>query len=91
MWVTQVAPVSAVADYFLMRLLDLATTSTAVSETSGRTAKIALLAERLRTADPEEVLVAVHYLSGELPQRQIGVGWATLRDLPAAQAGPSSL
>ncbi|ACU70348.1 DNA ligase I, ATP-dependent Dnl1 [Catenulispora acidiphila DSM 44928] len=66
-----------------MRLHDVATTSAAVAETSARSAKIALLAERLRTATPEEVAVAVHYLSGELPQRQIGVGWATLRELPA--------
>ncbi|MEY9862132.1 DNA ligase-1 [Catenulispora sp. GAS73] len=74
-----------------MRLLDLATTSTAVAETSARSAKIALLAERLRTAGPEEITVAVHYLSGELPQRQIGVGWATLRDLPAPAAGVGEL
>ena len=87
MWVTRLALVSAVADHFLMRLLDLATTSAAVSGTSARSAKIALLAERLRTAGPEEIRVAVHYLSGELPQRQIGVGWATLRDLPAPAAG----
>jgi DNA ligase-1 len=71
------------ADDFLMRLQDLADTSTAVAEASARSAKITLLAERLRTAEPEEIAVAVHYLSGELPQRQIGVGWATLRDLPA--------
>ncbi|WP_194893059.1 ATP-dependent DNA ligase [Catenulispora pinisilvae] len=74
-----------------MRLLDLATTSTAVAETSARSAKIALLAERLRTAAPAEISVAVHYLSGELPQRQIGVGWATLRDLPAPAAGAGGL
>src|SRR6185312_11810278 len=62
-----------------MRLLDLATTSAAVSGISARSAKIALIAERLRTAaGPDEVRVAVHYLSGELPQRQIGVGWAAL-------------
>ena len=84
MWVTPLASVSAVADHFLMRLFDLATTSTAISKTSARSAKIALLAELLRTAGPEEVTVAVHYLSGELPQRQIGVGWATLRDLSAS-------
>ncbi|WP_344659337.1 ATP-dependent DNA ligase [Catenulispora subtropica] len=65
-----------------MRLSDLADTSIAVTASSARTAKIALLAERLRAASPEEVPIAVHYLSGELPQRQIGVGWATLRDLP---------
>ncbi|MFL6112759.1 MAG: ATP-dependent DNA ligase [Catenulispora sp.] len=66
-----------------MRLSDLADTSTAVAAASARTAKIGLLAERLRAATPEEVAIAVHYLSGELPQRQIGVGWAAVRELPA--------
>ena len=31
----------------------------------------------------------VAYLSGELPQRQIGVGWASLRDVPAPAAASS--
>ncbi|NUP50567.1 MAG: ATP-dependent DNA ligase, partial [Catenulispora sp.] len=73
-----------------MRLSDLADTSTAVTEASARTAKIALLADLLRAAGPDEVPIAVHYLSGELPQRQIGVGWATLRELPAPAADPLS-
>ncbi|NUR57820.1 MAG: ATP-dependent DNA ligase, partial [Catenulispora sp.] len=71
-----------------MRFSDLAETSTAVTAASARTAKITLLAELLRTAGPQEVPIAVHYLSGELPQRQIGVGWATLRELPAPAAEP---
>ena len=33
--------------------------------------------------DPAETPAAVAWLSGELTQRQIGVGWATLRDRPA--------
>src|SRR2546423_15453761 len=82
-WVPEVATVSAVPDDFLMRLSELADPSVAVAAASARTAKIGLLAERLRTATPEEVAIAVHYLSCELPQRQIGVGWAALRELPA--------
>ena len=39
-----------------------------------------MLAAALREAGPLEVPIAVAYLSGELPQRQIGVGWAALRD-----------
>ena len=35
------------------------------------------------------VAVVVSWLSGELPQRQIGVGWAALRSLPAPAAEPS--
>src|SRR5580700_4574738 len=47
-----------------------------------------MLAAALREAGPLEVPIAVAYLSGELPQRQIGVGWAALRSgfPPAAQA-----
>jgi DNA ligase-1 len=51
-----------------------------VAGTSARLAKIEALAGALREAGPLEVPVAVAYLSGELPQRQIGVGWAALRD-----------
>ena len=60
--------------------------SAAVRAASARLAKIDLLAGALRAAGPLEVPIAVGYLSGELPQRQIGVGWAALRDgfTPAA-------
>jgi ATP-dependent DNA ligase I len=61
---------------------ELAAASRAVSATSARLAKVAALAEVLRAAGPDEVPVVVAYLSGELPQRQIGVGWASLRDVP---------
>ncbi|MEV5752959.1 ATP-dependent DNA ligase [Actinoallomurus sp. NPDC052308] len=67
-----------------MLLSEITETSRAVAATSGRRAKIELLAACLRDAEPEETAIAVAYLSGELPQRQIGVGWATLRDLPPA-------
>lgn len=76
-----------------MQLLDVATTSTEVGTTSARLKKIARIAELLRRAgaadDPNLVAVVVSWLSGELPQRQIGVGWAALRSLPPAAAEPS--
>ncbi len=34
-------------------------------------------------------MIAVSWLSGELPQRQIGVGWASLRTLPPPADAPS--
>jgi ATP-dependent DNA ligase I len=61
-------------------LVRIAEVSQAVSATSARLAKIDMLATALREAGPLEVPIAVAYLSGELPQRQIGVGWAALRD-----------
>jgi DNA ligase-1 len=70
-------------------LLDIARTSEALATTSARLTKIGLLAECLRRAQPVEVPVAVSFLSGVLPQRQIGVGYATLRDLPVPAAEAS--
>src|SRR3954447_7186610 len=64
-------------------LADLAATSRAVGATSARREKVDLLAVALRRLGPEEVPAGVAFLSGELRQRQIGVGWAALRDAPA--------
>src|SRR5579859_7872676 len=58
---------------------EIAQVSATVAATSARLAKIDALAGALREAGPVEVPIAVAYLSGELPQRQIGVGWASLR------------
>ena len=72
-----------------MLLAEVAEVSRAVAGASGRLAKIAAIADALRTAGPDEVPIVVAYLSGELPQRQIGVGWAALRSAPSASAAPS--
>ena len=72
-----------------MRFLNLAATSAAVGATSGRKAKIDLLADALRRLDPDEVAAGSAYLAGELRQRQTGVGYASLRDPPPAAAEPS--
>jgi DNA ligase-1 len=65
---------------------DLAATSAAVAATSGRLAKIELLAGALRRlaagADPRAVAAGAAYLAGELRQRQTGVGWASVREVP---------
>jgi len=70
-------------------LIQIAEVSRAVAATSARLAKIEMLAGALREAGPLEVPIAVAYLSGELPQRQIGVGWAALRDGFPPAAAPS--
>jgi DNA ligase 1 len=72
-----------------MLLAELTATSDAVREERARTAKVARLAEALRRMSPAEVAVGVSYLSGELRQRQTGVGWRSLRDLPAPAAQPT--
>lgn len=71
-----------------MLLADLAETSAAVATTSSRSAKVALLAAPLRAAGDDELPVVVAYLSGELPQRRTGIGYAALRDLPVPAAAP---
>jgi ATP-dependent DNA ligase I len=70
-------------------LAEVAEVSRTVAGASGRLAKIAAIAAALKSAGPEEVPIVVAYLSGELPQRQIGVGWAALRSAPPASAAPS--
>jgi len=59
---------------------EIARTSTDVSETRARSAKVERLAAGLRELRLDEVRAAVTFLSGGLPR--IGVGWASLRDLP---------
>ena len=69
-----------------MLLADVVTASTEVGAQSSRLAKISRIAALLGAAaagDAHQVAVVVSWLSGELPQRQIGVGWAALRTLPA--------
>ncbi|HEY8471761.1 MAG TPA: ATP-dependent DNA ligase [Natronosporangium sp.] len=65
-----------------MRFAELAATSAAVAAVSSRKAKIELLAGALRQLTPAEAEPGAAYLAGELRQRQTGVGWATLREVP---------
>jgi DNA ligase-1 len=65
-----------------MLLAEVAEVSRRVAATSARLAKVEALASALRAAGPDEAPIVVGYLSGELPHRQIGVGWATLRSAP---------
>ena len=63
-------------------LSDLVETSAAVGGTAARSAKVERLASTLRRLEPAEAPIAVAYLSGQLRQRPIGVGYASMRDLP---------
>ncbi|GAA4855260.1 ATP-dependent DNA ligase [Kitasatospora terrestris] len=72
-----------------MHLADLARTSRQLTRTTARNAKVALLAELFRHAEPAEAPVVITYLAGRLPQRRIGVGWQTLRDRPEPAAEPT--
>src|SRR5687767_12818019 len=70
----------------MSQLALLVATSQRVGATSRRTAKIAELSECLRQLAEDEVVIATLYLSGELPQGRIGIGYAALREASAAAA-----
>ncbi|RZT19330.1 DNA ligase-1 [Mycobacterium sp. BK558] len=74
-----------------MLLVEVARASADVAASSSRRTKTGRLGDLLRVAaaeDPDAVAVVVSWLSGELTQRQIGVGWAALRSVPAPGAEP---
>lgn len=72
-------------------LLDVTRTSLDVGGTASRLAKVARITDLLQRAAPDaqQVSILVSWLSGELPQRTIGVGWAALRALPPAAQHPT--
>jgi DNA ligase-1 len=63
-----------------MRLADLVATSRAVAESNGRLAKIAHLAALLRQLPPDEVDIAIAFLSGSPRQGRIGIGGGALSE-----------
>src|SRR5712691_9908351 len=75
-----------------MRLADLVATSRRVAETRSRSEKIGALADLLRRLSPEEIDVAVAWLSGNLRQGRIGLGGAAIREsLPRSAAADPTL
>ena len=74
-----------------MLLTELVLTSQAVAATPRRGVKIDEIAGLLRAASPEEVPVVVAFLSGELRQRQIGVGYAALGGLLSADGAAEEM
>src|SRR5881628_510061 len=62
-----------------MLLQFLVEVSKQVAGTSGRLAKIKLLADLLKQASADEVEIVIAYLSGTIRQTKVGVGWATLQ------------
>jgi DNA ligase-1 len=62
-------------------LSELVEASADVAATSARSAKIERIAALLRRVPPGEVTMAVAFLSGELLQGQIGIGYAALGEM----------
>jgi DNA ligase 1 len=63
-------------------------TSSRVSSTTARSAKVRELAACLRSLAPEEIEIGVHYLSGDTRQGRFGIGYTAL--LAAGTGTPAS-
>jgi DNA ligase-1 len=75
-----------------MLLQDLAQASYRAADTASRRDKVDILADALRRTGPEELPVAVAWLSGELPQGRVGVGPAAVQEAwPAGAGSPATL
>src|SRR5688572_7392703 len=75
-----------------MLLSELVEVSRSVAETSSRNAKIAHISAALRKMQPNEIAAGVAFLSGDILQNKIGIGYAALRDArPDRAAGESTL
>ncbi|WP_280400909.1 ATP-dependent DNA ligase [Nocardia carnea] len=76
-----------------MLFAEIAAASAEIAAVSARRAKTGRLAALLRrsaaSGDARQIAVTASWLSGELPQRQIGVGWAALRSLPQPSTTPT--
>jgi len=62
-----------------LKLAHLVETSRRVTAASGRLDKIGLIASLLANVPPEEIEIAVAFLSGSVPQSKLGIGYATLQ------------
>jgi len=72
-------------------LRQLVDTSRQVAATSGRLAKINLLADLLKQAQPQEIETVISYLSGSVRQSKLGVGWAVLQGAKGQTAKTSTI
>ena len=62
-----------------MLLQSLVDTSERVGATPRKKEKTSLLAQCFRQSEGREIVLAVSYLSGQVPQGRLGIGWATLQ------------
>jgi len=74
-----------------MLLADLVAASDGVATTRSRNAKRDLIAAAIGSMSDEELAVGVAYLSGEMPQGRIGLGYATVYGATAEPASTACL
>ena len=70
-------------------LAELVQASERVGATAARRVKVSELASLLKSLTDDEIDIGVHYLSGEIPQGKIGIGYAAVR--AAASTSPAGL
>ena len=75
----------------MTRLGELVRTSNQVAGTSSRLAKVRSLADFLKRLEPDEIAIALPYLSGDIRQGRLSLGYATLRSAMAHPAASESL
>ena len=66
-------------------------TSATIASTSKRSEKTRLLAELLGALDPAEVVPVVGFLTGDLHQGSIGIGWVAVSEVGDSRASASTL
>jgi DNA ligase 1 len=69
-------------------LAALVQASQRVGASAARRVKVGELAALLKALSADEIDIGVHYLSGEIPQGKIGIGYAAVR--AAASTSPAA-
>lgn len=70
----------------VVQIEELVTSWEALRATRSRLAKVSELSGLLQRCEPDDLAIVVSYLSGDLPQGRIGLGWASVN---AAAVEPS--
>src|ERR1700720_99342 len=73
-----------------MKLEELVQVSAAVAATPGRLDKISRLATLLARVPPDDLPIAIGFLTGWPRQGRLGAGWASVASAPDRQAGAAS-
>lgn len=63
----------------MVSLKDLVEVSERVGSTTRKKEKISFLANFSKLAGGREIALAATYLSGQIPQGRLGIGWATIQ------------
>jgi DNA ligase-1 len=74
-----------------VRLADIVATSNGVAKTDARLGKVEQLASLLKRLAPDEIEIAVAFLSGSLPQGRIGVAGSVIQSGRSAPAATTTM